>query len=201
MVGVREHVYRLNGLHFIFRIEQLQVARLRSRITADVYDAFGFGKQNDIHYILVHSGTGRVGDDDIGTAVLVDEVLCQHVFHISGKEQCIFNSVNLGIDLGVFNGFGHIFYADYLACVLGYEIGNGTRAGIKVINKLVTGQSGKVARYFVEVVGLFGVGLIERFGTYLEAQSLHFLEDVVFPLEGVYLEVGDGIVALIINNV
>ena len=35
MVGVREHVYRLNGLHFIFRIEQLQVARLRSRITAD----------------------------------------------------------------------------------------------------------------------------------------------------------------------
>lgn len=58
MVGVREHVYRLNGLHFIFRIEQLQVARLRSRITADVYDAFGFGKQNDIHYILVHSGTG-----------------------------------------------------------------------------------------------------------------------------------------------
>ena len=48
MVGVREHVYRLNGLHFIFRIEQLQVARLRSRITADVYDAFGFGKQNDI---------------------------------------------------------------------------------------------------------------------------------------------------------
>ena len=89
MVGVREHVYRLNGLHFIFRIEQLQVARLRSRITADVYDAFGFGKQNDIHYILVHSGTGRVGDDDIGTAVLVDEVLCQHVFHISGKEQCV----------------------------------------------------------------------------------------------------------------
>ena len=158
MVGVREHVYRLNGLHFIFRIEQLQVARLRSRITADVYDAFGFGKQNDIHYILVHSGTGRVGDDDIGTAVLVDEVLCQHVFHISGKEQCIFNSVNLGIDLGVFNGFGHIFYADYLACVLGYEIGNGTRAGIKVINKLVTGQSGKVARYFVEVVGLFRSG-------------------------------------------
>ena len=48
---------------------------------------------------------------------------------------------------------------------------------------------------------MFGVGLIERFGTYLEAQSLHFLEDVVFPLEGVYLEVGDGIVALIINNV
>ena len=39
MVGVREHVYRLNA-HFIFRIEQLQVARLRSRITADVYDAF-----------------------------------------------------------------------------------------------------------------------------------------------------------------
>ena len=69
MVGVREHVYRLNGLHFIFRIEQLQVARLRSRITADVYDAFGFGKQNDIHYILVHSGTGRVGDDDIGSSM------------------------------------------------------------------------------------------------------------------------------------
>ena len=74
VVGMRKHVYRLNGLYFIFRIEQLQIARLRSRITADIYDAFGLCKQNDIHYILVHSGTGRVGDDDIGTAVLVDEV-------------------------------------------------------------------------------------------------------------------------------
>ena len=71
-----------------------------------------------------------------------------------------------------FNGRALLFYADYLACVLGYEIVAGTRAGIKVINKLVTGQSGKVARYFVEVVGLFGVGLIERFGTHQRSPSI-----------------------------
>ena len=121
MVGVREHVYRLNGLHFIFRIEQLQVARLRSRITADVYDAFGFGKQNDIHYILVHTGTGRVCDDYVGAPMLIDEILRQHVFHISGKEQCVFNSVNLGIDLGVFNGLMG-FGVDLVNPLLGFRL-------------------------------------------------------------------------------
>ena len=169
MVGVREHVYRLNGLHFIFRIEQLQVARLRSRITADVYDAFGCGKQNDIHYILVHSGTGRVGDDDIGTAVLVDEVLCQHVFHISGKEQCVFNSVNLGIDLGVFNGFGHIFYAHHLACLACHEVSDGTRTRVEVVHQLVARKSGKLACHLIYILGLFRVRLVDRFRSHFEA--------------------------------
>ena len=103
MVGVREHVYRLNGLHFIFRIEQLQVARLRSRITADVYDAFGFGKQNDIHYILVHSGTGRVGDDYIRTAMLSDEVVGEDVLHVACEKRGVVDAVDLGVESRVGN--------------------------------------------------------------------------------------------------
>ena len=48
VVGMREHIYWLHCLYFIFGIKQLQVACLRGRIAADVNDAFRFGKQNDI---------------------------------------------------------------------------------------------------------------------------------------------------------
>ena len=114
MVGVREHIYRLNGLYFIFRIEQLQVARLRSRISTDIYDAFGLGKQNDIHYILVHSGTGRVGDDNIRTSMLVDKFLSQNILHVTCIKQGILNIVDFCVHLCVFNGFRHILDTNHL---------------------------------------------------------------------------------------
>ena len=71
MMSMREHVYRLHGLHLIFYIEQLQVTCLCGRITTYIYNALGFSEQDYIHYILVHTCTWGVSDDDIRTAIFV----------------------------------------------------------------------------------------------------------------------------------
>ena len=148
-------------------------------------------------------GTGRVGDDDIRTAVLVDEVLCQHVLHVAGKEQRVSDAVDLA-QLTLASSMASGTYSmpmTWRAC-LGHEVGDGTRAGIEVVNQARCRSARRsCAATLYEVVCLLGVGLVERLGTHLEAQSLHLLEDVVFALERVHLEVGDGVVALIINNV
>lgn len=44
VMGVGEHIYRLHCFHTIFDIQQLEVTRLCSRITTNIYDPFGFGK-------------------------------------------------------------------------------------------------------------------------------------------------------------
>ena len=149
----------------------------------------------------MHTRTRRVGDDYIRTPVLVDKVLCQHVLHVAGKKQRVPDAVDFRVDLGVLDGFGHIFDADDLARLSGHEVGDGSRAGIKVVNQLVAGEPCEVAGHFVQSVCLLGVGLVERLGTHLEAQAFHLLEDMVFAFERVHVEVGNGVVALIINNV
>ena len=53
----------------------------------------------------------------------------------------------------------------------------------------------------VEVVGLLGVGLIERLGTDLEAEVFHELVDVVGALEYEDVLVADGVVALLVVEV
>ena len=68
MLSVREHVDRLHLHNFISRVEQLEVAGLSGRIAAYIHDAFGGGKQDGVNDILMHAGTWRVGDDDIGRA-------------------------------------------------------------------------------------------------------------------------------------
>ena len=55
--------------------------------------------------------------------------------------------------------------------------------------------------YAVEVIGLFGIRLVERLGTHLEAQVLHCLEDVVVTLEGQNVLVTDGVVALLVVQI
>ena len=97
----------------------------------------------------MHACAGRVGDNYIRASVFIDEILRQHVFHVAGKEQCVLYAVDFRIDFGVFNGFGHIFNPDDLACLLGYEVGNGSCTGIKVVDQFVTGESGKVTGNFV----------------------------------------------------
>ena len=149
MVRMREHVYRLYGFYFVFCIEQLQVPCLRGRITAHIHDTFRLGKQDNIHHILMHTGTGGVGDDYIRTAVFVDEILRQHILHIAGKEQRILDAVDFRIDLGVFDGFGHVFDSDNLTRLLGYEVGNGSRARIKVVYQFVACESCEIAGYFI----------------------------------------------------
>ena len=57
----------------------------------------------------MHSRPGRVGDDYIRTPVLIDEILCQDILHVSGKEQGVLYSIDLGIHFCIFYGLFNYF--------------------------------------------------------------------------------------------
>ena len=133
--------------------------------------------------------------------MLVDELLCEHILHVAGIEQRIGDAVDFRIHLGILDGLGHILDTDDLARLARHKVGNRSRTRVQVVHQFVARQSGKLTRNLVEVVCLSGIRLIERFRSHLETQSLHLLEDMVVALEHMHVEVVDGIVALIINNV
>ena len=125
-----EHVDGLYLLYAVLLVQQLQVAGLGGRVD-----------------VRVHAGPWRVGDNDVRTSVLGDKLVRQDVFHVAGKEQCVLNAVDLGVDLGVLDGFGHILDADDLPCLSCHEVGDGPRAGIQVLNqRLIVFKVFKVLR-------------------------------------------------------
>ena len=198
---MREHIYRLNGSHLVVVVHQLQVASLGSWVAAYIYDAVRCCVQNHVHYIRVHTGTWRVGDDDVWTTVLGDEFVGQNILHVACIEEGVINVVYLGIHLGILDSLWYVLDTNYLLCLVSHEVGDGSGTGVEVINQLVAGEVGKLASHAVEVVSLLGVGLIETLRTHLELQILHQLEDVVVALEEAELQVVDGIVALLVVHV
>ena len=81
------------------------------------------------------------------------------------------------------------------------EIGDGARTGIKVVEHVFGFQVCELARHLVELVGLFGIGLVERLGAHLETQPLHLLDDMVFAFVAHRVEVAHRIVELRIDDV
>jgi hypothetical protein len=86
VMRVGEHVDRLNGCDLVFGVEQSQIAGLCGRIAADIDDASWFGPQYDVDHIGVHSGAGRIHYHHVGTPVLGDEGVGEHIFHVAGEE-------------------------------------------------------------------------------------------------------------------
>ena len=144
MMGLWEHVHRLYCHHFILYIQELQVASLGSRVAADIDDALRLGIQDNIHHIGVHTCTGRVGDDDVGPAMLGNEIGCEDVFHIACIEQGVFNAIDLRIDLGILDGFRYILDANDLASLTRHEVGNSARTCVEVLYQFVACKSGTV---------------------------------------------------------
>ena len=135
MWGVWEHIHRLYGHYPVLLVQQLQVAGLGGRVARYIDDTLGLGPQNGLDDVGVHAGPWRVGDDDVGASVLCDELVRQDVLHVAGIEQRVLNAVNLGIDLCVLDGLGHILDADDLPCLSRHEVGNGPCAGIQPTNE------------------------------------------------------------------
>ena len=127
-----------------------------------------------------------------------DELVVQDVFHVAGIEQGVIDAVDLGIDFGVLNSFRHVFYADNLTALPGNEVGNGARAGIEVVDQFVACQSGKLTGNTIQMVGLFGICLVEGLRANLELQVFHQFKDMVAALEGLDLLIADGVVTLLV---
>ncbi|MPN43278.1 hypothetical protein SDC9_190837 [bioreactor metagenome] len=85
----------------------------------------------------MHTGTGRIGNDHIRSAILVDKILRQHVFHITGKEQRILDAVNISIHLSIFNSLGNVFNTNNLFGLACNKIGNSTCTRIQIIYQLI----------------------------------------------------------------
>ena len=130
--------------------------------------------------------------------MLLDEVIGKDVLHVTGIEQCIVDIVDFAIDLCIGNCLGNILDADHLAGTSGYEVGNGSRSRVQVVNEFVTRQFGKVAGYTVEVISLVGIGLIETLGAYLELEVFHGFINEVLSLEQRQLQIVERIVTFLV---
>ena len=200
MLSVWKHVDRLHSCHPVGGIEQAEVASLCGRVATHIDNARGCCKEYCIDYILMHTGTWRVGDDDVGPAVLAYEVGGEYVFHVAGIEQCVVDTVDFRVYACIIYSLGHIFYADYLTGLAAHEVGYGACACVEVVYQFRTGEPCKVASHAVKGVSLLGVGLVETFGTYLELERLHLLVYEVGSAECVHLLVAECVVTLMIVN-
>ena len=145
MWGVGEHVDGLDSGDTVVHVQVVQVAGLGGRIARDVDNALGGSSEDGLYHVGVHAGTGWVGDDDVRTAVLGNEVVGEDVFHVAGKEQGIVDAVDLGIDFCILDSLGYIFYTNDFAGLAGHEIGDGAGAGVEVVDDFPAPQPRKLA--------------------------------------------------------
>ena len=170
-------------------------------VAAHVHNALWGGIENHIHDVGMHSCAGRVCDDDVGTAMLGYEVVGQDVLHVAGEEFCVVDAVDLAVHLCVVDGLRHILYAHHLLGLVGHKVGNRPRSRVEVVNGLVALQVGKLPCHAIQLVGLFGVGLVEALCVDLESQVLHGLHDVVLAFERDELQVAEGVVAFLVVHI
>ena len=130
-----------------------------------------------------------------------NEVLVENVLHVASIEKRVGNAIDVRVHLCILDGFGHILDANDLTSLFCHKIGNRASARVEVIHQFVARQLGKVARHLIQLVCLFGVRLIERLGSHLEAQVFHLFVDVVLALHHVNLLVAKRIVSLMIINI
>ena len=149
MLCVREHVDWLDAFHLIMLTEELQVSSLRGWVAADVDDALRVGKENDIDDIAVHSGTRRVGDDDVGLTVTLDEISIEDVLHVTSEELSVLDAIYLGIHFGILDGLRHVLNANDFSCTVCHEVSDGAGARIEVVNKCLAREPSKLARYLI----------------------------------------------------
>ena len=197
---MREHIHGLHARNLIIGIHQSQVTRLRSRVATHIYDAFGSSKEDGLHHIFVHACTRRVGNNHIRPTIALDKRFIQHFLHVARKEKGILNAVECGINLGIFDSFRHVFDTNHLSRLLGYKLRNRAGTRIEVKHQLRARESGKIARHLVELVSLFCIGLIKRFGAHLKPQILHLFYYMVVAEIGMDLEVAYRIVEFLIQH-
>ena len=149
----------------------------------------------------MHSRSWRIGDDDIGASMLLYELLIENILHITSIEQGVVDIVDLGVDLRVFNGIFHIFNPDDLTSLSRHKISNGSCASVEVIDQFISSECGKLACHLIEVISLLCVGLVERFRSDLELQSLHQFKDMVVSFIDMDYLVGKSIVTLVVVNI
>ena len=114
----------------------MQIAGLGGGIAGDI-DDFGRSQlEEEVHYVLVHAGAGRVGDDEIGFSVPFGKCFAEHFAHVSGVERAVLNLIDAGIFDGVCDGVGDFFDADDFFGGAGHVERDAADACVEVIYRL-----------------------------------------------------------------
>ena len=101
MLRVGEHVDGLYATNIILGRQKTKVAGLRGGVATDVYNLSWRCRQQLGDNTFMHSGTRRVGDDHIRSAIRLDELGREHLSHIASIEHSIVEAVPLGIGTSV----------------------------------------------------------------------------------------------------
>ena len=207
MLGVREHVDRLDAGHPVFGNQKGEVAGLCGGVAADIYNFSWLHGEQLLDHFFVHAGAWRVGDDHVGLAVGDHEVGGEDLGHVARMELDIGDMVLQGILTGRHHGVFDIFDAYDTAAEVGQEECDGASAGVEVIDHVVGGHLGKLGHEAVKPLGLARVSLVEGLGAYGEMEVggaivvLHDFGKVVAAGECHGGEVGIGVVHLIVEDV
>ena len=114
-----EHIDGLVCHNLILLVHELEVTGLSGRIAADIYYPAGRSMQDGINHISMHSCSGGIGYNHVGTAIALYEIGRQHVLHITCQELGVIDTIERSVDTSILNGFSHILYAYNLASLTG----------------------------------------------------------------------------------
>lgn len=113
MVRMWKHVDRLYALDIVTLCQKLQITRLGRRIATDIdYLSRSCVKQLPYHS-LMHPGTWRVGDNNIGPTILLNKLASKHLGHITCKEGSVCESIALGIVMSISDCLFHILNTNH----------------------------------------------------------------------------------------
>lgn len=171
MHGLREHVDGRDFLHGIAKSgEDLRIAGEGGHVAGDVDDARGLHAGRRGEDIFAASGADGVHDDDVGAKAFFVELW--HEFSgISGVEFGIFDMIEGGILLRIFDGFFHDLDADDAAGFLRKTEGNGARSAVGVDHGLSAVEVGIGEGFFIEELSLRLVHLKEGEGGDFEGDA------------------------------
>ena len=133
MVSVREHIHRLNAHNAVHTAHKRKVACLGCRVATYIDNALGCCVQDNINYRLIDTCTRWIENNHIGTTILGDKVVIQHLLHIASVEYRILDAVNLRVNLCILDCLRHILDTHNLLSSLCAEVCDCTGTCVEVV--------------------------------------------------------------------
>ena len=81
--------------------------------------------------------------------MLPDKIVGKNIFHVAGIEQCVVDSVDLRVKLGILDSLGNILYSHHLSALACHKVGYRACTGIQIVHQLVAGETGKVTCHLI----------------------------------------------------
>ena len=154
----------------------------------------------------MHAFAGRVHYYDVGLPVALDEFWSENPAHVARFKRCVGDAVAFRVPERGIYGLTDAFDAHDFAGDLGHEEGNGSGAGVKVVDRLATLQPCGAKCLRIKAVGLLRIGLVELLGADQKLEcaatfegGFHGLLKGLNPVKEVKVDVVHGIVDLLVE--